>query len=96
MAAEILVKEFDSGDTGQLGADMVAVRLKGEQDGPTLVLLICKSGDRIKTRYALETGSLPMGISRRDVTVLIPEKLKGSLPAIEKIEKIEAEMSSEA
>ena len=72
---------------------MVAVnhQLKSENDGPTLGLLICKSKDNVKARYALEASSQPMGISQYDITTFIPEKFKGSLPTIE---EIEAEISS--
>ena len=93
VVVEIKVKEFDSGDMGQLGTYMVAVnhQLKGENDGPTLGLLICKSKDNIKARYALEASSQPMGISQYDITSFIPEEFKGSLPTIE---EIEAEISS--
>src|SRR5574344_253104 len=93
VVVEIKVKEFDSGDMGQLGTYMVAVnhQLKGENDGPTLGLLICKSKDNVKARYALEASSQPMGISQYDITTFIPEEFKGSLPTIE---EIEAEISS--
>ena len=93
VVVEIKVKEFDSGDMGQLGTYMVAVnhQLKGENDGPTLGLLICKSKDNIKACYALEASSQPMGISQYDITSFIPEEFKGSLPTIE---EIEAEISS--
>lgn len=93
VVVEIKVKEFDSGDMGQLGTYMVAVnhQLKSENDGPTLGLLICKSKDNVKARYALEASSQPMGISQYDITTFIPEKFKGSLPTIE---EIEAEISS--
>ena len=70
---------------------MIWGSLKGENDGPTLGLLICKSKDNIKARYALEASSQPMGISQYDITSFIPEEFKGSLPTIE---EIEAEISS--
>ena len=93
VVVEIKVKEFDSGDMGQLGTYMVAVnhQLKSENDGPTLGLLICKSKDNVKARYALEASSQPMGISQYDITTFVPEKFKGSLPTIE---EIEAEISA--
>ena len=93
VVVEIKVKEFDSGDMGQLGTYMVAVnhQLKGENDGPTLGLLICKSKDNVKARYALEASSQPMGISQYDITTFIPEEFRGSLPTIE---EIEAEISA--
>ena len=35
--------------------------LKGENDGPTLGLIICKSKDNVKAQYALDTSSQPIG-----------------------------------
>ncbi|MBR2810177.1 MAG: DUF1016 family protein [Solobacterium sp.] len=88
VVVEVKVKEFDAGDMGQLGTYMVAVnhQLKGEQDGPTLGLLICKSKDNVKASYALEASSQPMGISQYDISTFLPEEYKGSLPSIEELE----------
>ena len=88
VVVEVKVKEFDSGDMGQLGTYMVAVnyQLKSEQDRSTLGLLICKSKDNVKARYALEASSQPMGISQYDISTFLPEEYKGSLPAIEELE----------
>ena len=88
VVVEVKVKEFESGDMGQLGTYMVAVnhQLRGELDGPTLGLLICRSKDNIKARYALEASSQPMGISEYDINTFLPEEYKGSMPTIEEIE----------
>ncbi len=88
VVVEVKVEEFNSRDMGQLGTYMVAVNhtLKGEIDGPTLGLIICKSKDNIKAQYALEASSQPMGISEYDITKFMPEGYKGSLPTIEEIE----------
>ncbi len=71
---------------------MVAVnhQLKGELDGQTPGLIICKSKDNVKARYALEASSQPMGISVYDINTFLPEGYKSSLPSIE---EIEAELS---
>ena len=71
-----------------VGHGMVAVnhQLKGKEDGPTLGLLICRSKDNVKARYALEASSQPMGISEYDINTFLPEEYKGSMPTIEEIE----------
>lgn len=88
VVVEVKVKEFDSKDMGQLGTYMVAVnhQIKGEADGPTLGLIICRSKDNVKARYALEASSQPMGISEYDINTFLPEEYKGSIPTIEEIE----------
>lgn len=88
VVVEIKVKEFEFSDMEQLGGYMVAVnhQLKGEHDGPTLGLLICKSKDHVKARYALEASSQPMGISEYDISTVLPEEYKSILPTIEELE----------
>ena len=86
---EVKVTEFEASYTGQLGTYVVAVnhQLKTEQDAPTLGLLVCKSKDDIKAQYALESSSQPLGVSAYELSKLIPENFKGSLPSIDEIEK---------
>lgn len=54
---------------------------------PTIGLLICKDMDKIDAHYALESSSQPLGISSYELSQLIPEKYKGTLPSIEELEK---------
>ena len=88
VVVEVKVTEFESSYTGQLGTYVVAVnhQLKTEKDEPTLGLLVCKSKDNIKAQYALEASSQPLGVSAYELSKLIPENFKGSLPSIDEIE----------
>lgn len=88
VVVEVKVREFRSEDMGQLGTYMVAVnhQLKGDADNPTLGLLICRTKDNVKARYALEASTQPMGISEYDIATFMPDEYKGSLPTIEEIE----------
>ena len=80
--------KVESSYAGQLGTYVVAVnhQLKTEKDEPTLGLLVCKSKDDIKAQYALEASSQPLGVSAYELSKLIPENFKGSLPSIDEIE----------
>ena len=49
-------------------------QLKGEQDNPTIGLLICKDKDNIGA------------IMQNELSKLIPTEIKSSLPSIEEIE----------
>ena len=88
VVVEVKVTEFESSYAGQLGTYVVAVnhQLKTEQDAPTLGLLVCKSKDNVKAQYALESSSQPLGVSAYELSKLLPEDFKGSLPSIEEIE----------
>ena len=60
--------------------------LKTEIDNSTIGLLICKGMDKVEAQYVLECYSQPLGISSYELSGLIPEEFKGSLPTIEEIE----------
>lgn len=94
VVVEVKTVEFDSSFAGQLGTYVVAVnhQMKTELDNPTVGLLICKGMDRVEAQYALESTSQPLGVSSYELSKLIPEEFKGSLPTIE---EIEAELADE-
>ena len=70
--------------------------MKHQMDNNTIGLLICKTKDEVVARYALETSNAPIGISEFQLTNLVPDDFKGSLPSIEDIENElkEAEQTS--
>lgn len=85
---EVKVEKFDFSNVGQLGGYIVAVnhQLKGENDNPTIGLLVCKYKDSVEAQYALESSSQPIGVSAYQLSKLLPENFKSSLPAIEELE----------
>ena len=85
---EVKVCDFEPAFMGQLGTYVVAVnhQLKTDEDNPTIGLLVCKSLDKVEAQYALESTSQPIGVSGYELSKLIPEDFKGSLPTIEEIE----------
>lgn len=88
VVVEVKAVDFDSSFAGQLGTYVVAVnhQIKTELDNPTIGLLICKGMDRVEAQYALESTSQPLGVSSYELSRLIPEEFKGSMPTIEEIE----------
>lgn len=88
VVVEVKAGDFDSANAGQLGTYVVAVnhQIKTEYDNPTVGLLVCRGLDRVEAQYALESSSQPMGISSYELSKLVPEKFKGSMPTIEEIE----------
>ena len=88
VVVEVKTKDFKPGDIGQLGTYVVAVDhiLKSENDAKTIGLLVCKNKNEILARYGLESSSQPLGISSFELSKLIPENFKSSLPTIEEIE----------
>ena len=89
---EVKVTKFEPSFAGQLGTYVVAVnhQLKEDWQNPAVGLIVCKSMDKIEAQYALESTSQPLGVSSYELSRLIPDNFKGSLPTIE---EIEAELS---
>ena len=76
------------GEAESLGTYVVAVnhQNKTENDNPTVGLLVCRGLDKVEAQYALESSSQPLGISSYELSRLVPEEFKGSMPTIEEIE----------
>ena len=88
VVVEIKVGAFEPGYMGQIGTYVAAVDgiLRGSSNNQTVGLLICKTKDNVLARYAVNSLSLPVGISEYDLNNLIPEDYKSSMPTIEEIE----------
>lgn len=88
VVVEVKVEKLKPADLGQLGTYVIAVdhTLRGESDNKTIGLLICRDKNETTARYALESSSQPLGISSYELSTLVPEEFKGSLPTIEELE----------
>ncbi|MBD5224588.1 MAG: DUF1016 domain-containing protein [Bacteroidales bacterium] len=87
---EVKIGKFDFADAGQLGGYVVAcnhILRKENRDNPTIGILICKEKDNIVAQYALEASNLPLGISEYDLARLYPEKIEGTIPTLDELEK---------
>ena len=85
---EVKVRRFDPADIGQIGTYMVAVnrQLKQPGDQQTVGLIICREKDRVTVQYALESSSLPIGVSDYVLERFIPADFKSQMPTIEEVE----------
>ena len=92
---ELKTGSFEASHLGQLGLYVSAInhQLKTEYDNPTIGLLICKDKDNIEAQYSLEAYNLPLGISQYELSKLIPNEIKSSLPSIEEIESTLEQLS---
>ena len=82
------IKKFEPSDIGQIGTYMVAVnrQLKRPDDQQTVGLVICREKDRVTVQYALESSSLPIGVSDYVLERFIPADFKSQLPTVEEVE----------
>lgn len=61
--------------------------VKSDADNPTIGILMCRDKNNFETEFALRDINKPMGISEFQLTEILPEELKASLPTIEEIEE---------
>lgn len=97
IVVELKVTDFKPEFAGKLNFYVSAVdgEIKGEKDNPTIGILICRSKNDTVVEYALKDINKPIGVSEYQLTQVLPEDLKSSLPTIEEIET-ELEDISEA
>lgn len=60
--------------------------LKSDADSATIGILLCRDKNTIETEFALRDMNKPMGVSEFQLTEILPEDLKSTLPTIEEIE----------
>lgn len=60
--------------------------VKQPDDRPTIGILLCRDKNNIEAEFALRDINKPMGVSEFQITEMLPENLKSSLPTIEEIE----------
>jgi predicted nuclease of restriction endonuclease-like (RecB) superfamily len=85
---ELKTGEFEPEYAGKLNFYLKAVdeKLKKDGDEPTIGILLCKNKDKLVAEYSLSDIHKPIGVSEYQLTQLLPESLKTSLPSIEDIE----------
>jgi predicted nuclease of restriction endonuclease-like (RecB) superfamily len=61
--------------------------LKEVDDKPTIGILLCRENNNLEAEFALRDINKPMGVSEFELTHVLPENLKSSLPTIEELEE---------
>ena len=89
VVVEVKVTQFDPRDMGQLITYVSAVDgiMKKEGDQPTVGLLLCKNKDNILAKYATNAAKVPVSISDYQISHLLEEDYRRTLPTIEELER---------
>jgi predicted nuclease of restriction endonuclease-like (RecB) superfamily len=61
--------------------------VKHYSDNPTIGILLCRDKNNIEVEFALRDIGKPMGVSEFQLSDIVPDDLKSSLPTIEEIEE---------
>ena len=96
VVVELKVKPFDPAYAGKLNYYVNAVDelLKGEDDNPTIGLLICSDKDETDVRWAFKGIQTPMGVASYDnVQIASPSNLLPSAEELQaRVKLVEAEL----
>ena len=86
---ELKNKRFIPEYAGKLNFYISAVDtlLKKDNENPTIGILLCRDKNNIEVEFSLRDINKPMGVSEFELTEVLPENLKSSLPTIEEIEE---------
>ena len=91
IVVELKVRDFKPGDISQLNMyqNVVNDLLRHADDKPTIGLLLVKGKNRTVVEYSLAGYTNPIGVAdwKNQLTTIIPDDIKSSLPTIEEIEK---------
>lgn len=81
---ELKIGDFKPEYAGKLNFYVNAIdeQIKGEQDQPTIGVLLCKTPNETVIKYALKGISSPLGIA----DYKLPETLKREMPTVEELE----------
>lgn len=61
--------------------------LKETEDKPTIGILLCREKNNLEAEFALRDINKTIGVSEFELTHVLPDNLKSSLPTIEEIEE---------
>lgn len=88
LVVELKATDFEPEYAGKLNFYIRAVdeQLRQASDQPTIGLLLCKNKDKLVADYALSDMHKPMGVASYDLTQVLPDSLKASLPSVEQLE----------
>lgn len=89
MAIELKAHDFKPEYAGKMNFYLSALddKLKGENDQPSIGLILCKEKDSLTAKYALKDINKPIGISTFETTNALPENFKSKMPSIEDLER---------
>jgi predicted nuclease of restriction endonuclease-like (RecB) superfamily len=95
---DLKMSDFQPEYAGKMNFYLSAVDdlLRHPDDQPSIGIILCKTRNRIIVEYALRDTNKPIGVAEYQLTVLLPESLRGSLPTIEELEAELRQASEEA
>lgn len=91
---ELKMGAFEPEFAGKLNfyVNTINSQVKGEEDKPTIGVLLCKTPNETVVRYSLQGIASPIGVAEYELSQVLPDKLEGNIPGVE---ELEAELDKE-
>jgi len=91
---ELKVGDFKPEYAGKLNfyINTIDQQIKGEDDKPTIGVLLCKTPNETVVRFALTGIQSPIGVAEYELINSLPKQLKAQMPTVE---ELEAELEKE-
>ncbi len=85
---DLKISDFKPEFAGKMNFYLSAVDdlLRHPNDQPSIGMILCKTRNRVVVEYALRDVGKPIGITEYQLTAILPDQLKSSLPTIEELE----------
>lgn len=85
---ELKVAEFKPEFAGKLNfyINTINAQLKGNEDKPTIGVLLCKTPNETVIKYSLQGVDTPIGVSDYTLANALPKRLKTEMPTVEELE----------
>lgn len=96
VVVELKAKPFEPEYAGKLNyyVNAVDTLLKGQDDNPTIGLLICSDKDETEVRWAFQGIQTPMGVASYDNVQIAPSELLPSTQQLQaRVRMVEAELN---
>ncbi len=86
---DLKMKPFQPDDAGKMSFYLSAAddQLRGEGDGQSIGIVLCRSKNQIVVEYALRGMNKPIGVSDYLMTTKLPDNLKPTFPSVEDMER---------
>ncbi len=86
---ELKLGEFKPEHAGKLNfyVNAIDAQLKGNEDRPTIGVLLCKTPNHTVIKYALKGISTPMGVADYKLLQKLPTELRSQMPTEEELEQ---------
>ncbi|HEX2913478.1 MAG TPA: PDDEXK nuclease domain-containing protein [Chloroflexia bacterium] len=85
---DLKVADFEPDFAGKMNFYLSAVddQMRHPDDKPSIGIILCKTKDKTIVEYALRNTTTPIGVSAYQLTEVLPDQLKESMPTIEALE----------